>query len=431
MGTTLGELTKLVIRKMAINGEVMTPKAYAKSFCQEAKLQGVVLEECEELSGLIEKLDPATKELLKRYTVRSIDDLMLFLIYRIKSLHEGDKNSASKKILEDMVIEQLADFISSLLSPSVSHELDSEIKAMKEKLHLRPSFITNDAFQKEVKSLVSKRVVYDRKEIREEVTSINRMVDALSKRTIGSVVAHQETQKTLTSVQHEVTNSKFDAVGEQNFFEPLHKKLVVLLDVLERQSRSLSQALSESQHEVDELRKKVTYLEKTVIQDENTMTCDTVTNLFNEKGWKNQLGEFESRFSELGQNYCVAYFEIDFLEDISRRYGAEAADVVRRTFGQILEKKVRLDDLVARVKSERFVVTLANISLDAAAIAITKIQKSIAQTRFIYKDEVITVTGSAGLVARNKSHDIEEMLLECDKALHNAVQSGRNCVAFV
>ena len=90
----------------------------------------------------------------------------------------------------------------------------------------------------------------------------------------------------------------------------------------------------------------------------------------------------------------------------------------------MLAKKRRLNDLVARVGGEEFVLLLPDIDEINAFELSEKLRKNIANETI----ENITITVSIGLVVtrKNTKIDFDKLLQLSDDALYNSKKAGRN-----
>jgi len=85
-------------------------------------------------------------------------------------------------------------------------------------------------------------------------------------------------------------------------------------------------------------------------------------------------------------------------------------------------------DFTGRYGGEEFLVILPGVDLSQGVLFADKIRKIIENFKFMYKNERINVAISCGVAQRSKSKSGEEVVVDADKMLYRAKESGRNQV---
>ena len=90
----ISELTKRAIQKISKQGETITPLLFFDTFCREARIHKVSVEDCELIKNYIEKLDPEFRKEAQRHNIRNIRE---FLSYLTSSLNRLNQNHLAKR----------------------------------------------------------------------------------------------------------------------------------------------------------------------------------------------------------------------------------------------------------------------------------------------------------------------------------------------
>ncbi|HIC10713.1 MAG TPA: hypothetical protein EYO61_05070, partial [Campylobacterales bacterium] len=90
----ISELTKRAIQKISKQGEAITPLLFFDTFCREARIHKVSVEDCELIKNYIEKLDPEFRKEAQRHNIRNIRE---FLSYLTSSLNRLNQNHLAKR----------------------------------------------------------------------------------------------------------------------------------------------------------------------------------------------------------------------------------------------------------------------------------------------------------------------------------------------
>ncbi|NMO94500.1 diguanylate cyclase [Paenibacillus lemnae] len=155
----------------------------------------------------------------------------------------------------------------------------------------------------------------------------------------------------------------------------------------------------------------------------------------------NNLRQFEQlldrRYDEAIQNrekLGVLLVDIDGFKKINDTYGHAAGDVVLQQLSQLLKKHARPMDEVSRNGGEEFTILAPKASLLETAALGEKIRKAVEQHMFELQDGIVlNVTISLGAAVYPDTvmtDNARELLLQADKALYRAKNSGRNRVCM-
>jgi len=91
-----------------------------------------------------------------------------------------------------------------------------------------------------------------------------------------------------------------------------------------------------------------------------------------------------------------------------------------------LRAALRTSDIPCVFGGEEFVLLLPEAALDEAVAAISRFQRQFAASAV--PGCALAVTFSAGVVVRQNSESLEDVILRADAATYAAKRAGKNCV---
>jgi diguanylate cyclase (GGDEF)-like protein len=157
---------------------------------------------------------------------------------------------------------------------------------------------------------------------------------------------------------------------------------------------------------------------------------DSLTELFNRR-YAFATGEQLVKEGNEGDiPLSVIMFDLDHFKTVNDTYGHPAGDLVLKTIGEISKGCLRGSDVLARIGGEEFIAILPGVKLEMAEFIAGRLKDKLETFQQCHEQNKFFVTASFG-VAQNKSKDdFEQLIHRADKALYQAKDSGRNCVAL-
>jgi len=153
---------------------------------------------------------------------------------------------------------------------------------------------------------------------------------------------------------------------------------------------------------------------------------DALSNLFVRRYFDGRLDAEISRSSRHGHALAVAAFDLDHFKAINDSSGHAAGDEVIRTFGRLLQRSLREQDLSARRGGEEFAAYFPETDADAALAVCERIRKRVAETPVSWESSAIPITVSIGVAAFRQGDTADTLLARADAALYAAKDAGRN-----
>ena len=154
---------------------------------------------------------------------------------------------------------------------------------------------------------------------------------------------------------------------------------------------------------------------------------DPLTGLANRRRFRAALDREVERWRRYGVPCALLMLDIDYMKSVNDRFGHTAGDVVIRHIADTLIAASRDNDTPARVGGEEFALLLASVPADKARQAAERLRAMISEVSI---EGVGIVTVSIGLAACPEHANSDRSLYAAsDRALYEAKNGGRNCVA--
>ena len=155
---------------------------------------------------------------------------------------------------------------------------------------------------------------------------------------------------------------------------------------------------------------------------------DPLTGLPNRAAWSERLEHEIGQWQQHGNSLLLAMLDLDHFKRINDNYGHLAGDKVLKIIANVLRKRLRGSDFIARFGGEEFVLLLPNTPWPVGARIVEALRAAIEACPFHFKGERVTITVSVGLSAFKPGDRSELVIKRADQALYRAKDAGRNRV---
>ncbi len=159
---------------------------------------------------------------------------------------------------------------------------------------------------------------------------------------------------------------------------------------------------------------------------ERAARTDELTELSNRRDMTQNLNQEFSRYERSGNHFSVILVDLDHFKHINDEFGHDAGDFVLTEFSRLLKSTCRQSDLPSRWGGEEFLLLLPDTSLLQALAMAERLRRLIELQDFVYRQQRIPVTLSAGVCSISQSSSIEQLLKQADINLYEAKMKGRN-----
>ena len=149
-------------------------------------------------------------------------------------------------------------------------------------------------------------------------------------------------------------------------------------------------------------------------------THDPLTGLLNRQGlW--------AGIETLGDGtYTLLLIDLDHLKRVNDAHGHDAGDAALRELGGRLREMAGADALVARWGGDEFVIVRPGAMEASAARALADEVGTRIRRPLVWRDAVLTVTGSIGLAEGAAGEGLAALIERADQALYAAKRAGRD-----
>ncbi|WP_404403158.1 diguanylate cyclase [Pelagibacterium halotolerans] len=166
-------------------------------------------------------------------------------------------------------------------------------------------------------------------------------------------------------------------------------------------------------------------LKKQAAQSELDALTDPLTGVGNRRRFERVL---EAHEAEGYTNFAIAFADLDHFKAINDQFSHAVGDDVIRAFAQLLQESCRIDDLVARVGGEEFVLLLEDTNMRGAAAVCRRLQTRMRKYDWSQIAPGLSVTVSIGVALSSEAGNSRDLLALADARLYRAKAEGRDRV---
>jgi diguanylate cyclase (GGDEF)-like protein len=167
--------------------------------------------------------------------------------------------------------------------------------------------------------------------------------------------------------------------------------------------------------------------ERIVSAHKRAALIDSLTGLFNRRGFSEAAGRLIERESREGCPVSAMIFDIDHFKSINDRFGHAAGDEILKLFAAVVVNSLRTTDLSGRIGGEEFAALLP-CSLEEAVIAAERVRKAFAASDIVCDEGPVDTTVSIGVAGGPAGTELDVLLAAADTMLYKAKRTGRNRV---
>ncbi len=356
----------------------------------------------------------------------------------INQLSETEKNNvhndlASKEGLISLLlkrispenVQELASLLEQSILPSICSDTDEEI----ERLFMRINANVNLLFQKEIQikieDFISKRVERDKKVVIQKTSDISKFVTLMGQYLNDAITSNGSGSQNVLSIKEKIQSINLTKDGLDELSD-LQNELVGAASLIEEEMNTVSSKLKSGKSKVQELEEKVKTLEQELNKTKSESMKDHLTGLLTRRAYSDEIKRIENSYQRNNTQYALVFFDLDHFKKVNDTYGHEGGDVILKTFGKILEKCTRENDIVGRYGGEEF-VAIVHFNLNRELLQYLKRVKTIVTSNdFNYKNTKIKVTFSAGVAVRSNHDTYASTIQRADMLLYEAKENGRN-----
>lgn len=158
---------------------------------------------------------------------------------------------------------------------------------------------------------------------------------------------------------------------------------------------------------------------------------DVLTGLANRARIIERLEAALAVLSPTGGLIAVHFIDIDHFKKVNDTFGHDGGDFLLSAIGERLRAMVRIEDMVARLGDDEFVVVQTNIMDKAQAAGFAERIVAMLGAPIYFKEQQVRPTFTIGIaLAPGDGATAERLLRSADLALYSGKAAGRNCIRF-
>lgn len=153
---------------------------------------------------------------------------------------------------------------------------------------------------------------------------------------------------------------------------------------------------------------------------------DPLTKAYNRRYFIEKLGEEIERVQRQSSGtFCIAMLDVDHFKHINDCFGHSFGDQVLKKLTEIIKKRIRKIDCLARWGGEEFILLLPETNIQQATYIVEELRKRISN---IESQNDNSITASFGVIEYCAGDTIDSLIQRVDSLMYEAKASGRNCI---
>jgi diguanylate cyclase len=285
--------------------------------------------------------------------------------------------------------------------------------------------ITHSALKDTTRSL--KEVIYKQGVLKHSLSEAK----AAMKNMMITFIDRLSAVATTTGDYHQKIDKYASEIGKAKDIGELNK---ILDDVMRDTKITQAEALRSrdemvtARQNVQEAEARIHDLEKKLEQMSELVREDQLTGSLNRRGLDDVFEREEARSERRQTPLCVGLLDLDDFKRLNDTYGHIAGDHALIHLVRVIKDTLRTMDVIGRFGGEEFMVILPDTPLEDAVQTVTRLQRELTKRIFMYNNEKLLITFSAGVALRKQGEDQTALIKRADEALYKAKRAGKNRV---
>jgi diguanylate cyclase (GGDEF)-like protein/PAS domain S-box-containing protein len=150
---------------------------------------------------------------------------------------------------------------------------------------------------------------------------------------------------------------------------------------------------------------------------------DRLTQVYNRTKFDDELKKQIAWAGLSHHSFALIMLDLDHFKQVNDNYGHDTGDQVLKRTVELLHKRIRKSDILARWGGEEFMIIAPKIDIDDLRAMLESLREAIED---IEHDKVGTVTASFGATLLTSTDNIQSLLKRADMALYRSKNTGRN-----
>ncbi len=156
-------------------------------------------------------------------------------------------------------------------------------------------------------------------------------------------------------------------------------------------------------------------------------STDGLTGALNRRSFETAIVQEQQRMNRTGNSAAVLLLDLDWFKSINDTFGHATGDEVLVRVAEAAKKELhRPSDALARWGGEEFAILLSNVTLDQGFSIAERLRRRLAGMSFSEFAPGLSITASFGVAELRAHSNFDKALVDADRALYEAKNSGRN-----
>jgi diguanylate cyclase (GGDEF)-like protein len=170
--------------------------------------------------------------------------------------------------------------------------------------------------------------------------------------------------------------------------------------------------------EVERLRVELAASRAQVKQLAATADIDSLTEVFNRRGFERELKRSLNYVRRYGTNAALFYVDLDGFKPVNDQHGHAAGDAMLKAVASVLTRRVRASDTVARLGGDEFALILWNLNETAAAAKARALEDLVAGLTVDWDGATLPAAASIGVAMLTAFDEPADALARADYAMY-------------
>lgn len=155
---------------------------------------------------------------------------------------------------------------------------------------------------------------------------------------------------------------------------------------------------------------------------------DSLTGTMNRRGFEEVVSRELDRAIRYNNQGALLWFDLDDFKKVNDSYGHNVGDNLLMSISDILKKRMRKSDILARIGGDEFAILLPGVDLEQSIKVAEQIIELVNTASVAVNGDVVRTSPSIGIVLF-PDHGIKlgELLARADIVMYQAKEKGRNC----
>ncbi|WP_321468357.1 GGDEF domain-containing protein [Halarcobacter sp.] len=402
----ISEVVKLTLKNLSQHNIEATPENYEKEFFSIVEKNNIHFNEIDEFHKLINKLSTTDKKSLNSISYREISKLLSSRV----------KNEDLKYFLKHL---------SYFMLPSLSSQVKDEINKVCTELSNDPKNLINVNIIRKLRKITNIRINEDKKIFNEKNSDLKKLMSFLSTFLRNRIEKNIITLDEVDNIKHEINSLKL-AKSTDDDLKKLYEKFSLVIEEFSDVVNNNNDEIIKGKQESEELYSQIEKLKHNLSLAEEEKSIDFLTKALTRRAYTEEAEKVEREYNAFDSTYVLIFIDLDHFKYINDTYGHDCGDSVLTTFGSILKKLTRDEDIIARYGGEEFICLVHYKNVSDIRNYLIRMKNIIKNNKFVYKDIKLTIKFSAGAALRENYKSYEETLNKADTLLYKAKELGRN-----